>query len=61
MNEYNKTETDSRILRISGYQWGEEGQDRERRFVVVQSVSHVQLFMTPWNAAYQTPLFSTVS
>ena len=39
-----------------------EGQDRERGFVVVvQSVSHVQFFVTPWNAAHQTPLFSTVS
>ena len=29
--------------------------------VVVQSLSHVQLFMTPWTAAYQAPLSSTIS
>ena len=29
--------------------------------VVLQSLSHVQLFTTPWTAACQTPLFSTIS
>ena len=29
--------------------------------VAVQSVSHVWLFVTPWTAAYQAPLSSTVS
>ena len=29
--------------------------------VVLQSLSHVQLFATPWTAACQTPLFSTIS
>ena len=29
--------------------------------VVVQSLSHVQLFTTPWTAAYQAPLSSTIS
>ena len=29
--------------------------------IVVQSLSHVQLFATPWTAACQTSLFSTVS
>ena len=28
---------------------------------VVQSLSRVRLFMTPWTATYQAPLFSTVS
>ena len=30
-------------------------------FVVVQSLRHVQLFVTPWTAACQAPLFSSVS
>ena len=29
-------------------------------FVIVQSVSHVQLLMTPWTAAHQTPLSFTI-
>ena len=29
--------------------------------VVVQSLSHVQLFMTPWTAAHQAPLSLTIS
>ena len=29
--------------------------------VVVQSLSHVQLFATPWTAAYQASLFFTIS
>ena len=29
--------------------------------VVVQSLSHVQLFATPWTAAHQAPLSSTIS
>ena len=29
--------------------------------VVLQSLSHVQLVATPWTAACQTPLFSTIS
>ena len=29
--------------------------------VVIQLLSHVQLFATPWTAARQAPLFSTVS
>ena len=29
--------------------------------VVVQSLSHVWLFVTPWTAAPQAPLFSTIS
>ena len=28
---------------------------------VVQLLSHVRLFMNPWTATYQAPLFSTVS
>ena len=32
-----------------------------QRFVVVQSLSHVQLFVTPWTAAPQAPLSSTIS
>ena len=28
---------------------------------VVQSLSHVQLFMTPWTVAHQAPLSSTIS
>ena len=31
------------------------------RFVVVQSLSHVRLFATPWTAAHQTSLSFTVS
>ena len=30
-------------------------------FVVVQSLSHVQLFVTPWTAAHQASLSSTIS
>ena len=30
-------------------------------FVVVQLLSHVQIFVTPWTAARQAPLSSTVS
>ena len=30
-------------------------------FVVVQSLSHVQLYMTPWTAAHQTSLSFTTS
>ena len=30
-------------------------------FLVVQSLSHVWLFATPWTAAYQAPLSSTIS
>ena len=29
--------------------------------VVVQSLSHLQLFVTPWTVAHKTPLSSTVS
>ena len=29
--------------------------------VVVQSLSHVQLFATPWTAAHQAPLSFTIS
>ena len=29
--------------------------------VVVESFSHVQLYLTPWTAAYQAPLFFTIS
>ena len=29
--------------------------------VVVQSLSHVQLFATPWTPAHQAPLSSTIS
>ena len=29
--------------------------------IVVELLSHVQLFATPWTVAHQTPLFSTVS
>ena len=29
--------------------------------VVVQSLSHVRLFATPWTAAHQAPLSSTIS
>ena len=31
--------------------------DEYSNTVVVQSLSHVPFFMTPWTAAYQTPLF----
>ena len=29
--------------------------------VIVQSLSHVQLFVTPWTAVHQAPLFSAIS
>ena len=29
--------------------------------IVVQSLSHIRLFVTPWTAARQTPLSSTIS
>ena len=32
-----------------------------KRLAVVQSLSHVQLFATPWTAACQAPLSSTIS
>ena len=28
--------------------------------VAIQSLSHVQLFVTPWTAAYQDPLLFTI-
>ena len=31
------------------------------RFVFVQLLSHVKLFVTPWTAAYQAPLSSAIS
>ena len=34
---------------------------RNHVFVVVQSLSHVQLFVTPWTEAHQAPLSSTIS
>ena len=34
---------------------------KSRRVVIGQSLSHVQLFATPWTAADQIPLFFTVS
>ena len=38
------------------------GLGRENSFVVVApSLSHVRLFSTPWTAAGQTPLSSTIS
>ena len=37
------------------YPWGRDA------VVLVESLSHVQLFATPWTAACQTPLFSTIS
>ena len=33
----------------------------KRSTYVVQSLNHVQFFVTPWNATCQVPLFSTVS
>ena len=30
-------------------------------FVVVQSLSHIQLFVTPWTAAYRASLSFTIS
>ena len=33
----------------------------QKVFVVVQSLSHVQLFATPWTAAHQAPLSSTIT
>ena len=33
----------------------------EEGVVVVQSLSHGQVFATPWTAARQAPLFSTIS
>ena len=43
----------------------EKGLDGEKRwtffFVVAQSLSHVWLFATPWTAAHQAPLSSTIS
>ena len=35
--------------------------DEIRSFVVVQSLSHVQLFATPWTAAHQSSLSFTIS
>ena len=31
-----------------------------RHFIVIQSLSHVQLFVTPWNAAFQASLSFTI-
>ena len=28
--------------------------------IIAKSLSHVQLFATPWTAAHQAPLFSTI-
>ena len=51
------------------YRWGnylslretEEWSILSKVNFVVQSLSHVQIFMTPWTTAHQAPLFSTVS
>ena len=34
--------------------------DEDSNTVVVQSLSHVPFFVTPWTAAHQTPLFSII-
>ena len=34
---------------------------KHNAIVVVQSPSHVRLFVTPWTAAYQAPLSTTIS
>ena len=34
---------------------------RDFMIVVIQSLSHLQLFGTPWTAAHQTSLSSTIS
>ena len=35
--------------------------NRITHYIVVQSLSHVQLFVTPWTAAHQTSLSFTIS
>ena len=35
--------------------------DRYKHYVAVQSLSHVQLFVTPWTAAHQASLSFTIS
>ena len=37
------------------------GSEVESRVVVVQSLSHVQLFVTPWTAVHQASLSSTIA
>ena len=40
---------------------GRENQVFSQNWIVVQSLSHVQLFVTPWTAAHQTSLSFNVS
>ena len=44
-----------------GNQVWELGRDKWGSFVVVQPLGHVQFISTPWTAALQAPLSSTVS
>ena len=44
------------VRRISGH-----ASSCENYVVIVRLLSHVQLFVTPWTAACQAPLSSTVS
>ena len=41
--------------------WNSQGNLSEQKVVVVQLLSGVQLIVTPWTAAHQTPLSFTVS
>ena len=44
------------------YGWGLRILDTSHRLViVVQWLSHLLLFMTPWTVAHQAPLSSTIS
>ena len=50
-----------RSQHLHGYCMPGHCEARDLQVVVVQSLSYVQLFVTPWTAAYQAPLPSTIS
>ena len=57
-----KIHTENKRPRIAKTIWKHEvGQALSVLAVVVQSLSHVQLFVTPWTAAHQASLSFTIS
>ena len=49
------------IWELKGREANQEGNSFWKKLVVVQSLSHVQIFVTPWTGAHQAPLTSTIS
>ena len=53
--------TKTKRLQRVGHEWATKTFTLTFRVVVIQSLSHIQLFEIPWPAAHQTSLFFTVS